>query len=83
MRKKSIFLNKVRHQAENWFVTIKLNCLVGIIDGVVVLESITLLVLQEDARHMTCGIRVMIAIGSQVTSMKGGKVLLLCVYLLK
>ena len=79
----SIFLNKICHQTENWFVAVELDGLVRIIDGMVVLEGIALLVLQEDARYMTRSKGVMVAIGSQVATMEGGEVLLLRVYLLK
>ena len=83
MRKKSIFLNKVLHQTENWFVAVELDGLVRIIYGMVVLEGIALLVLEEDAGHMACGIGIMVAIGSQVATVQGGEVLLLGVYLFK
>ena len=83
MRKKSIFLNKVLHQTENWFVAVELDGLVRIIYGMVVLKGITLLVLEEDAGHMACGIGIMVAISSQVATMERGEVLLLSIYLLE
>ncbi len=68
---------------ENRLIAVELDCLVRIIDSMVVLECIALLVLQKDARHMACGIGIMVAIGGQVATMEGGKVFLLCIYLLE
>ena len=79
----SIFLNKVRYQAEDRLVAIELDGLVRIIDSVIVLEGIALLVLEEDAGYVACGEGVMVAIGSQIASMQGGEVLLPGIYLLE
>ena len=49
----------------------------------IVLEGVTFLVLQEDAGHVARGEGIVVAIGSQIASMQGLEVMLLCIDLFK
>ena len=49
----------------------------------IVLEGVTFLVLQEDAGHVARGEGIVVAVSSQVASMQGLEVMLLCINLLK
>ena len=81
--RQSIALHKIAHQTEDWLVAVETNGFVRIVDGVVVLESIALLVLQKDTGHMASGEGIMVAIGCQIASMERSEMLLLVVYLLE
>ena len=78
-----ILFYKVAHQTEDGFVAVETDRLVGIEDGVIVLEGITLFVLEEYTRHMVCGKGIVVAVGCQVTTMQGIEVMFLCINLLK
>ena len=64
-----ILLHEVAHQLEHRNVTFETNGLVGIEDRMIILESIALFILQEDAGNMADGKRVMVAVGGQVATM--------------
>lgn len=78
-----ILLYKIVHQTEYRLVTIEADCLVGVEDGVVILEGIALLVLEEDAGHVARSERIVVAIGSQFATMQSLEVMLLRIDLLK
>lgn len=78
-----ILFHKVTHKSENGFITVEAHSLVGIEDGMVILEGITILVFQEDAWDMTRGKWIMVAVCSQFSSVQGLKVMLALIDLLK
>ena len=59
-----IFLHKILHQLENRLVGVNQEVLVGVECGVIVLESIALFILKENARHVTNGKGIVIAVAS-------------------
>ena len=79
----SIPFHKIPHQPKHRPITIENGVLVGVEDGVVVLESVALLVLEEDAGHVARGKRVMVAVGGQLASVQALEMVLLIVDLLK
>ena len=78
-----VLFYKVAHQSEHGLIAVEADSLIRIEDSVVVLEGIALFVLQEDAGHMACGQRLVIAVGCQVATMQGLEVMLLRIDLLK
>ena len=83
MAKVLIPLHEIPHQLEHWLIALKANCFVGVVDGVVIRESVSFLVLEEDARHMACGKWIMVAVASQFSTVQALEVLLFTVDFLK
>lgn len=55
-------LHKILHQFENRLVGVDKEVLVGVEGGVIVLESVALLILKEDARHVAHRKGIMVAV---------------------
>ena len=79
----SIPFYEIGYQTENGFVAVEDGVLPVIIDGMVILEGITLLVFQEDAGYVAFGKGIMIAVGCQITAVQRLEIMLLIVDLLE
>ena len=79
----SIPADEVCHQFENGLIAVKDGRFPIVIDGVVIREGIAVFVLQKDARYVTDGEGLVVAVGRQGTAVQGLEVLLLAVDLLK
>ena len=77
-----ILFYKVTNQSEYRLITIEANGLICIVNGVVIWESSALLILEEDAGHVTLGEGIVIAVGDQFTTIQRLEIQLLAVCLL-
>jgi hypothetical protein len=66
----SIPFYEIGNQTEYGLVTVKDSVLPVVIDGMVILEGITLLVFQEDARYVAFGKGIVIAVGCQIAAIQ-------------
>ena len=78
----SIPLDKIPHQPEQRLVRVEHRVLPVVVDGVVVLERIATLVLEENARHVAQGERVVVAVAFQLGTVQPLEMVLAVVDLL-
>ena len=78
-----LFLYKFLNEIEYRFIAGEDGVLPGIMDSVVIFVCITMLVHEEDARHIPCGKGVMVTIVGELLSVQCLEVSFFCVYLFK
>lgn len=78
-----ILCYEIGYKFEYRSVACKDCCLEGIVDCMIVLESVALLILQENAGHTALCKRIMVAVGGKVATVQALEILLVGVDLLK